>query len=194
MSLILHFSKHLFCFKCLSLCQRFYVAGWLISCFLLMCLTICTHTHTHIHVCVRARLSLPGWILCNHSSVRSLWGMTVAFFLLLLLHPLSPPLPPPSCFHTVFNQTSFENKDKMNICLVCFTDEQISHSVSLAGWALQALCFLLRMSFILMWFHSVSSAVEMLDVTVKTQFTFRLLLIKKKPHHPYWEQLAAVFW
>lgn len=59
----------------------FWQAACLIFCFFLMFLAVCTH----VSVCVCVSLyvhdpSSPGWMLCNHSSVRSLWGTIVGAF------------------------------------------------------------------------------------------------------------------
>lgn len=45
-----------------------------------LCFSLFAHPGASVCVCLPcARPSLPGWMLCYHSSVRSLWGMTVIY-------------------------------------------------------------------------------------------------------------------
>lgn len=98
----------------------FWQAACLIFCFFLMFLAVCTH----VSVCVCVSLyvhdpSSPGWMLCNHSSVRSLWGTIVGAFF-LLPHPQSHLFSALLC-HYIFKNASLFYLQRLN-CFVFTTN------------------------------------------------------------------------
>lgn len=98
----------------------FWQAACLIFCFFLMFLAVCTH----VSVCVCVSLyvhdpSSPGWMLCNHSSVRSLWGTIVGAFF-LLPHPPSHLFSALLC-HYIFKNASLFYLQRLN-CFVFTTN------------------------------------------------------------------------
>lgn len=93
-----------------------------LSHFLFFFLCFSLFAHTCLCVCVSLYVhdpSSPGWMLCNHSSVRSLWGTIVGAFF-LLPHPPSHLFSALLC-HYIFKNASLFYLQRLN-CFVFTTN------------------------------------------------------------------------
>lgn len=120
---------------------------------------MCSHTHVPLF----DTHPLPaGWMLCNHSSVRSLWGMTVAFLYYTF-------------FIFSFSSAFFR---------------EIKASLNLINCASHLLCACVVMCSIIVFFHFISFTLSV-NVNVVYLYYCTKILINAATRHSLKYQLAV---